>query len=353
MHIKRAIFINFGPHRHLELDFEQGLVGVFGRNGSGKSHVTDGMYACLTGDFSRFDGVKTDCICDLAGDKEESSITLVAEHEGTGFELTRMLRPNKQILRIQGEAVSITKANEIQEALEERLGVDRRLIDRYVFVGQWQMFSFLADTPGERAKAYQHLCGTERAQEICDAAAKMLEDPALRVTVDDNSDELRTRLGPLQQEIETATAGHAQATARLLSKENLVKARKIIARRERHDEMAAERPAAAAKLTSRQEKAVKASRRRKKAKQAREEAAALVKSLRPGYEQGSAALKAFDQYEKQRRRLDKLKQDRQALEQEHRAEPELFAQDGKCEQFQEQLRAAQQKHGQLMSQMRG
>jgi DNA repair exonuclease SbcCD ATPase subunit len=201
MWVKKATFKNFGRHELLEIELECGLVGLFGPNGCGKSTVTDGIFACLTNDFSRFDGVKADNICDTAEDDEESYISIVAEHDSVEFELYRGLRPNSQWLRIGG-GQKIRKASDIQTALEEQLGVPFKLLERFCFVPQWAMFAFLSATPGERAKAFQHMCGTARAQEIHDAVGELLDrDADLVSDIEDNSDDLRAELGELDTQL--------------------------------------------------------------------------------------------------------------------------------------------------------
>ena len=97
MHIKYVTVKNFGPFSDFEQEFGQGLIGLFGINGSGKSTLVNGIYATLTNDFGRFDGVKSDIIRDVVRDdpSEKSFFEVEAEHEGTEFVLRRSLRPHK------------------------------------------------------------------------------------------------------------------------------------------------------------------------------------------------------------------------------------------------------------------
>ncbi len=244
MWIKRALFTNFGPHRKLDLTFQQGLVGIFGFNGAGKSTVTDGIYAALTNDFSRFPGIKDDCINLLSEPDEESSIYLEGEHNGSRFELFRGLRvpkgtPRNSLIVDGGEA--ITNANNIESELEEKLGVNGRLIGTYVFVAQWTMFDFLDKTGGERAATYQVLCGTGKAEEICKGIERLLKaDANLTFEVIDNSDELNTRIGERETEIDKMSEQLQTAMDRLMKPDKLEQAKTIKAKRVEWTRLSAE-----------------------------------------------------------------------------------------------------------------
>lgn len=235
MYIKRVIFTNFGRHRKLDLSFQRGLVGLIGPNGSGKSTITDGLYAALTNDFRRFAGVKNDNICLDADEKESSSIHLFIEHQGVNFELFRGLRsPAKSWLKIDGQIIE--NATRIELELREKLGLNLKLLDTYVFVPQWEMFSFLSQTAGERAATYQMLCGTEKARDIVKAIETYLEKtPELSIEIIDISDELRSDMAKQQQAIDVAKANINDRRNQVLTAEALQGVEAMIARRTVHD----------------------------------------------------------------------------------------------------------------------
>ena len=230
MWIRRVKLKNFGCHEEFEQKLERGLVGIFGPNGSGKSTIVDGIYYALTGDLGRFEGVKGDQIRIDAGDKDEAYIEVEAEHDGTKFKIRRGLRPNKQSLKV-GDDEPVTKSGDIQDKLKE-LGVDAKLIGTYVFVSQWSMFDFISQTPGERAKTYQHLCNTGRAQEIVDAIDKLMDqDRGLSVELVDNSDEIRQEIDKLQFEYDNYRKEHAEAKKSKLADADHTLQQEIVDRR--------------------------------------------------------------------------------------------------------------------------
>jgi len=235
MYIKKVKFEQFGPYEDLELELEQGLVGIFGENGSGKTFLVNGIYAALTNDFSRFDGTKIDQIRDLAEDSQNSYVQVEAEHEGTTFVIRRSLRPNRSELVI-GNDKPITKANEIEIALRSQLGVDSKLISTYVFVDQNEISSFLAHTPAQRAEAFKHLCKTEEADLIYASCGEMLAANQISDDVIDNSDDLLARIGEAKAAIAKLDDESADQYVLMLNEKSLKSAKKLVRKRERYDE---------------------------------------------------------------------------------------------------------------------
>lgn len=153
--------------RHILVRFAAGLTMIVGRNGSGKSNLVKMLYAAVAGDFGRNDGVKTDNICQFAEPGAPSKINLVLEHGDARIDITHSLRPIATRLKVTAPGTkekTITKAQEATEEITTLLGVSGRMLADYVFVDQWSIFDFLSMMPAERAKAFQRLFRTERAE---------------------------------------------------------------------------------------------------------------------------------------------------------------------------------------------
>ena len=313
MYIKNITFTNFGRHEHLALDLTQGLVGIVGPNGSGKSTITDGVFAAITNDFSRFAGVKTDNITDTAGEKEESSIELTVSHQGEDLRILRGIRPGKSRLWIPGRKEPFTKSGDIQREIEERLGINNKLLSKFCFVGQWELFSFLSDTPGDRAKIYQHLCGTEKAQVICDAISDMLaKDSSLTAEVDDNRDELRQEIARLQADAKAIEDERKELLVHRLKDDELDKLKKVIRKRERYIELKAD-------LARVRERIALAESEVKDLKTASEKTQAEVMNLKSTFDQSvteadeaKVLLSKYQAYLKRSKRVAQLDKERNA-----------------------------------------
>lgn len=188
MRINDVELKNIGPHRELSVTFESGLIGLLGQNGAGKSTLVNSVYAALTNDFSRFAVPKPEIINNSSG-KEDSYIRLSGSHRGQNFQLIRWLRPNKSELSFQGN--SYYKATEVNQIIEEQLGISKLIIDKYVFVNQWDMFQFIDQTDSERAKIFQYLCGTEQSAKIYSVCSNFVARYQ-NSEVFDNSEELES-----------------------------------------------------------------------------------------------------------------------------------------------------------------
>ena len=201
MHFTFFELCNAGPFEKMRLELKRGSIGIFGRNGRGKSTLLNFMYALLTNDFGRFAGVKLDCIRNTAGEKEESYIYGRVEHNGHLLSIKRSLRPAKTSVTVDG-GKEITDANKAQDEIDKILGVDRDMIKLYVFKPQDQIYDFISSQPAARAKAFAVLCRTEKCEQIWDFLGTFLnKDVEVNTRIQDNSDELATLISQLKGQV--------------------------------------------------------------------------------------------------------------------------------------------------------
>ena len=232
MKINTVELKNIGPHKDLKVDLSAGLIGLLGANGSGKSTLVNAIYAALTNDFSRFSNIKADIITNDSG-KQASFIRVVGSHHGQDFELTRWLRPNKNELVIGGD--TYTKATDVNEAIQANLGISKLVIDKYVFVDQWEMFQFLSQTDGERAKTFQYLCGTESATKIHKLCGEYVTKQK-GVEIVDNSLELEEAIAVTQEQMDTHAEEGREAKGLIMGDEKLASHEDLIKRAEKADD---------------------------------------------------------------------------------------------------------------------
>ena len=130
-----------------------------------------------------------------------------------------------------------TKATDVNKAIEEQLGISKLVIDKYVFVNQWEMFQFLSQTDSERAKTFQYLCGTETATKI----HKICNDYVARqkgVEIVDNSVELEEAIEATQQQMDYHAGRGRDAKKRILGDEQLADMKKLLKRAVQAEEAA-------------------------------------------------------------------------------------------------------------------
>ncbi len=224
MKIEKVHLKNIGPHRSLDLDVDAGLVGVIGANGSGKSTFVNSIYAALTNDFSRFGATKSDVIHNECG-SEHSFIEITGSHRNQSFSLKRWLKPNKSHLTIGSR--EYTKANEVNKAIEVQLNIPKAVIEKYVFVNQWDMFGFLDQSKSERAKTLQYLCGSEKASKLADLCSNYVSRVAESAVLD-NSVELNEQLLGQQDAVDECVAKLTTERAKLAYPEDLEEALNVL-----------------------------------------------------------------------------------------------------------------------------
>lgn len=199
MQIETVELKNIGPHRALNVELSSGIVGIVGANGAGKSSLINAIYAALTGDFKRFQAdTKADVINNQAAKHEKSFIKLTGTHAGKTFELVRSLRPNEATFKYG--ASEVETATQVNDLILKLMGLTQNVIDRYVFVNQWEMFSFLDDTESVRAKTFQHLCGVESAIGLHKACVAFKDKLVGKQTLD-NSLDLENNISELQETV--------------------------------------------------------------------------------------------------------------------------------------------------------
>ena len=228
MHVRRAILENVGRIQKLDVKLPCGLIGIFGPNGSGKSTFLEALYSCLTNDFGCFDGPKTDIINFQAGSKDESSIYLEVVHNDHVLEIYRGIRPAKHSLIIDG-GKAITDANKLQPLIYEHLGVDKQILNRFVFKRQNKVYDFLDAIDSERKKAFQYISGTEHCEAIWKILGdKLNQDESLRETLVDNSDDLRAQLQTIDDSLQRLHLSISEQQALLLNAKSLATANRLV-----------------------------------------------------------------------------------------------------------------------------
>jgi len=163
MQLKQLQLRNFCQHPDLLLDFAPGLTGIVGANGSGKSNCVTAARASLTGDFAS-PGLKEANIRRDAPDDAPAFVHASWEHEGLSFEVMRSLRPSSQKLIIGDR--KLTRVSEIADELERVLGVDKYIVENYLFIAQWQLFDFLSSDQATRMRGFARLCQVDKAEKI-------------------------------------------------------------------------------------------------------------------------------------------------------------------------------------------
>lgn len=316
MWFRNVEIVNVGPFDDLALTFTRGSIGVFGRNGRGKSTLVNLLYGLATNDFGRFDGVRADMVRNTADPKAESYVRGEIEHNGTVLYVTRNFKPSKAkpgtVLVCNGE--TITDTNKAQAEIYKQLGVDGKLLDLYVFKEQHKIYDFLTSIPSDRAKAYATLCRTEDCEKVWALFGEFLnKDKEVNAEVVDNSDELAGEIADLKAQVAALESQAAVAGEKLVSDDNRDKFEKRIKNADRLVRLKEEELEVAGEI----EVAEAAVKKKKKAFDAAmtelTEAEGKYDKRKAKADDTRAALKAWESYTTYRKQRKRLKEEQEAL----------------------------------------
>lgn len=288
MQIVKTHLVNVCQHVDRLVEFSSGLVGIYGRNGVGKSNLLNvGAYANLTNDYGRTNGPRARCIRRGVADSEPSYHETWWEHNGQRFHIRRDLRRESHQLTVDsptgGEPLRLNGAREIQAWLDATLRVKRQVIDNYLFVEQMQMINFIDQSPAERSETFAHLCGTTYMSKIYDALGERIKaDLPLSAAPLADMDELRERIGRDKQTIrETKAKLREIEQEKLLSDERRDELQELVRRRAQYRQQRKQRDEWAETETSQAEDLAAAATEHARLEEAAHRATNLVAELAP------------------------------------------------------------------------
>jgi DNA repair exonuclease SbcCD ATPase subunit len=194
-------------HSRRDINFSPYLNCIVGPNGCGKTNMMQAVLFALTGEVET-DGVKADNINDQIPHGEKSKVVLVIQHDSQEYTITRPLNGGETTLEGPGGIVA-TGITPVNEALLDLLGVSKRQIVDYVFVGQEQVSTLFKATDTKRAEDLMRLFGVERASKLY----KHIGDYAKGIEIPAEPEGIEL----YQQQLDTCVAAHTDATKRLVS----------------------------------------------------------------------------------------------------------------------------------------
>lgn len=159
MKLKKLILHNYKQHPHLEQEFSGNVIGIVGRNGSGKSNLLGGLQFAFAGEQPGFN--KTDL---LRWGETDGYVKVDFEHAGKPGHIERSLTGSFALFTYGGESYrGITK---VSDGIQLHLGLDKDLLKQAIFVRQAEIDNILFEDPRERELAFQKLCGIGDAAKI-------------------------------------------------------------------------------------------------------------------------------------------------------------------------------------------
>ena len=133
MTLKTLSLQNFKRYAFYEMTFEEGLCGILGRNGSGKSTIFEAVFFALYGEYKNKELLKTAGIegnvkVELTFYINEKEYTVIREFRGRVMTAYATLKC--------GEETTTTGAKEVTIAINKLLGMGKEAFLHTVFASQ-------------------------------------------------------------------------------------------------------------------------------------------------------------------------------------------------------------------------
>jgi len=158
---------NYKKYQNFTLEFAEGLTGIIGRNGSGKSTIFDAITFALYGDVR---GEKETIRHAKAEVKDAVSVTLLFEIEGKNYKVVREMRGKsltaKAYLYDGDDALMAESAKGVTSEIIRLIGMNREAFMHTVFASQKELTALSGLKSEERKKIIRKLLGLEKIDKI-------------------------------------------------------------------------------------------------------------------------------------------------------------------------------------------
>ena len=168
MILQRLLLKNFKQYANLDLTFREGLIGIIGKNGSGKSSIFEGILLCLFGSAVSTD--KSFYKTSWADKKDNVRLELWLDVADKQYRILREFR-GKALAPYAGiydqkDVQLATGATAVNEVVSRLIGMDKDAFTRSIFSGQKEL-GILSNTRGEeRKRMVRKMIGLDNLDQI-------------------------------------------------------------------------------------------------------------------------------------------------------------------------------------------
>ncbi|MEP7066578.1 MAG: SMC family ATPase, partial [Gemmatimonadota bacterium] len=160
MRLNSVALTNFRQHAETRIDFDSGLTGVIGANGSGKTTILEAIAWAIYG-TSAARGTRESIRHNRAGARATVRVELDFDLGGHRYKVVRGLT-SAELYLDGGSAPIASSISGVTELLTRRLGMTREEFFNTYFTGQKELSVMAAMGPSERAQFLSHVLGYER-----------------------------------------------------------------------------------------------------------------------------------------------------------------------------------------------
>jgi len=159
---------NFKKYTHKTFAFEEGLIGIIGKNGSGKSTIFEAILFALYGEL-RNKGSKELIRNSNVSDKEVVSVTLQFEFDGATYKVMREFRGKNLVANgklYKNEELISSGVKEVTNTISKLTKMNKNAFIHTLFASQKELTSLSNLKPEERKKMIRRLLGLEKIDAV-------------------------------------------------------------------------------------------------------------------------------------------------------------------------------------------
>jgi len=175
--IRKVELQNFCQHEHLSLEFANGLTGIFGRNGAGKSNLAHAIKGAFTGSFRGHPDGTTGWI--RQNQDGPCYVEVQGLLGGKEFRVRRDITESKVHHRLWFGEQTRVGAGEVEEWFRQASGISTQVMSDFLFVRQRDFFEFLESADSDRSKKFSALCGTTEFESLRKSYGNLLAQDRL------------------------------------------------------------------------------------------------------------------------------------------------------------------------------
>lgn len=177
MRITSLELSDFGPHAQRHDHINSSVVGLLGPNGVGKSNWLNAIKFAFTGElvdpmdtYIRGRGIVPEGAKDTPGAAKRAEVTLKFTHHGQDGIITRRITPTSSSRKLVWDREEITRAAEVDAALTDILGADKKALAEIVFPAQGELHKMLFGKQAEREETFLKLLLLTHFAKVSDLA---------------------------------------------------------------------------------------------------------------------------------------------------------------------------------------
>jgi len=183
---------NFKRFREAEVEFRDGITGILGNNGTGKSSLVSAILFALYG--VKATGVSADYIVSsFAGPKEKCEVVLDFRIGGDDYKIIRTFRKGKTVTHdaefYKNKKLLAKEVTPVEEAVRREIGMGPVDFRNTIYAAQKDLLTLLENTPGKRKEWFQKALGIDYL--------KNGSDLVLKAEIDEKTAELQKMTGRL------------------------------------------------------------------------------------------------------------------------------------------------------------